>query len=67
MSETELPAEVTTARHVTNLAPGDHKVKIVVKGEKRPESTGSRVYLKSATIFRTDIKKNEAFKFSFDK
>ncbi|HOW10046.1 MAG TPA: ADP-ribosylglycohydrolase family protein [Bacteroidales bacterium] len=53
--------------HVTNLAPGDHKVKIVVKGEKRPESKGSRVYLTSATIFRTEPKRNENFKFSFEK
>jgi hypothetical protein len=53
--------------HVTNLAPGDHKVKIVVKGEKRPESAGYRVYLTSATIFKTEPKHNEDFKFSFEK
>jgi len=53
--------------HITNLAPGAHKVKIVVKGEKRPESTGTRVYLTSATIFKTEAKHNESFKFSFEK
>jgi len=52
--------------HALNLMPGDHSVKLVVKGEKRPESAGSRVYITSATIFKTDSKKNEAFKFSFE-
>lgn len=52
--------------HILNLRPGDHSVKLVVKGEKRPESSGSRVYITSATIFKTDSKKNEAFKFSFE-
>ncbi len=28
-----------------NLQPGDHKVRLVVKGEKRPESEGTRVYI----------------------
>ena len=53
--------------HVLNLKPGDHTVRLVVKGEKRPESAGSGVYITSATIFKTAPKKNEAFKFSFEK
>jgi len=53
--------------HVLHMAPGDHTVRLVVKGEKRPESNGSRVYITSATIFKTASKKNEAFKFSFEK
>jgi hypothetical protein len=53
--------------HVLNLQPGDHKVRIVVKGEKRPESAGTRVYITSATIFKTAPKKNESYKFSFEK
>jgi hypothetical protein len=53
--------------HVLNLKPGDHTVRLVVKGEKRPESAGSRVYITSATIFETATKKNEAFKLSFEK
>jgi hypothetical protein len=53
--------------HVLHLAPGDHTVRLVVKGEKRPEANGSRVYITSATIFKTAPKKNEAFKFSFEK
>ena len=53
--------------HVLNLQPGDHKVRLVVKGEKRPESAGTRVYITSAIIFKTDKKKNESYKFSFEK
>ncbi len=53
--------------HVMNLHPGDHKVRIFVKGEKRPESAGTRVYITSATIFKTAPKKNESWKFSFEK
>jgi len=52
--------------HILNLKPGDHKVRLVVKGEKRPESAGTRVYITSATIFKTAPKKNETYKFSFE-
>ena len=52
--------------HVLNLKPGDHKVKLVVRGEKRPESAGTRVYITSAVIFKTEPKKNESYKFSFE-
>jgi hypothetical protein len=50
-----------------NLKPGEHFVKLVVSGEKRPESKGSRVYITSATIFQTAQKKNETYKFAFKK
>jgi hypothetical protein len=53
--------------HVLNLKPGDHSVRVVIKGEKRPESKGTRVYVTSATIFRTETKKSDNFKFSFEK
>jgi len=53
--------------HVLNLKPGDHKVRLVVKGEKRTESLGTKVYISSATIFGTAPKKNDSFKFSFEK
>lgn len=53
--------------HALNLSPGDHTVKLVVKGEKRPESAGTRVYITAATIFKTGPKKNENFRFSFEK
>ena len=52
--------------HILNLQPGDHKVRLVVKGEKRQESSGTCIYVTSATIFKTAAKKNESFKFSFE-
>ena len=52
--------------HALNLEPGEHEVKLVVKGDKRPESEGTRVYITSATVFRTEAKKNESWKFSFE-
>jgi hypothetical protein len=53
--------------HILGLQPGEHKVKLVVKGEKRPESAGTRVYITSVLIFKTEKKKNESYKFSFEK
>jgi hypothetical protein len=53
--------------HAINLQQGDHTVKVVVKGEKRPESEGVRVYIVSATIFKTSAKKSESYKYSFEK
>jgi hypothetical protein len=53
--------------HAINLKPGDHTIRLIVKGEKRPEASGTRVYITSATIFQTGLKKNETFKFSFEK
>jgi len=52
--------------HALNLQPGDHTVKVVIKGEKRPESEGACVYITGATIFKTTAKKNENFRFSFE-
>ena len=56
----------TSIWHVLNLQPGDHKVRLVVKGEKRPESTGTKVYITGAKKFKTAPKKHENFKFSFE-
>jgi hypothetical protein len=53
--------------HVLSLPPGDHNIRLVIKGEKRPESEGARVYITSATVFKTAPKKSESWKFSFDK
>jgi hypothetical protein len=53
--------------HILNLQSGEHKIRLVVKGEKRPESAGTRVYITSAIIFKTEKKKNESYKFSFEK
>jgi hypothetical protein len=52
--------------HVFNLKEGKHTVRLVVSGDKRPESAGSRVYITSATVFKSAQKKNESFKFSFE-
>ena len=52
--------------HLMNLQPGEHNVRIIVRGENRPESEGTRVYLTDARIFKTDFKKNENYKFSFE-
>ncbi|MCE5248655.1 ADP-ribosylglycohydrolase family protein [bacterium] len=51
--------------HILGLVPGDHSVRLVVKGEKKPESEGTRIYLTGATVFKTAKKTNESYKFSF--
>ena len=53
--------------HVFGLQQGTHTVKIVVKGEKRPESEGTKVYISEAVIYKTAPKKNDTYKFSFEK
>jgi hypothetical protein len=53
--------------HAFGLQPGDHTVKLIVKGEKRPESLGTRLYISEALIFKTTKKKNTDFKFSFER
>ena len=53
--------------HITNLKPGKHQAKVIVKGEKRPEATAAKVYLSKAIIFKTADKKNENYKFTFQK
>ncbi|MCB9012716.1 MAG: ADP-ribosylglycohydrolase family protein [Bacteroidales bacterium] len=56
---------ITSIWHVLNLEPGIHHLRLVVKGEKRPESEGSNVYLAKAYIFKTAPKKSAGYKFSF--
>lgn len=51
--------------HVTNLQEGKHTVKLVVKGEKRPESEGTGVFVSEAVVFKTSKKVSDGFKFSF--
>ena len=53
--------------HAFNLLSGNHKIKIVVKGEKRTEALGTNVYVTEALIFKTAAKKSVGFKFSFEK
>lgn len=52
--------------HDLNLQPGNHTMKLIVKGEKRPDSEGTNIYLTGATIFKTAPKKSETYKFSFE-
>ncbi|MBI5008969.1 MAG: hypothetical protein HZB98_04845, partial [Bacteroidia bacterium] len=56
-----------TIWHIMNLQPGQHNVKLVVKGGKRPISAGTNVYITSAVVFRTAAKKSDSWKFSFEK
>ncbi len=53
--------------HITNLPLGKHAIRFVVKGEKRPESTNTNVYITDAVVFKTADKINEGYKFSFQK
>ena len=41
--------------HALNLSPGKHTLKLVVTGEKKPESLDSRVYVSDALVFREKI------------
>jgi len=52
--------------HAFGLKPGTHSVKIVVNGEKRSESAGTNVYISEALIFKTEPKKSDNYKFSFE-
>jgi hypothetical protein len=38
--------------HALNLTPGKHTLKLVVIGEKKPESLGSRIYVSNALVFK---------------
>lgn len=51
--------------HLVNLPEGKHTIRLVVKGEKRPESEGNNIYIKEAVVFKTADKINENYKFSF--
>ena len=53
--------------HIFNLQPGKHTLKVVVKGEKRPEATAANLYLTKAIVYKTGAKKHENYKFSFQK
>ncbi len=52
--------------HAFGLQPGDHTLRVVVKGEMRPESEGTNLYISEAQLFNTAPKKNAGYKFSFD-
>jgi hypothetical protein len=56
-----------TIWHVTGLANAQHKVKLVVKGQKKSESLGTKIYITNANIYKTAHKRSDAVKFSFEK
>jgi hypothetical protein len=51
--------------HITGLAEGPHTLEVVVRGEKRPESEGTRVYITEAVVFKTDEKTSDKTRFTF--
>ena len=53
--------------HLLNLPEGKHNIRLVVKGDKRPESQGTNVYISEAVVFKTGDKTNENYKFAFQK
>jgi hypothetical protein len=53
--------------HITNLAEGKHSIRVVVKGEKRPEATAANVYINEILVFKTAAKISENYKFTFQK
>ena len=51
--------------HITGLPEGKHTIKVVVKGEKRPEALASNVYINEILVFKTADKISDNYKFSF--
>ncbi|MFC1547046.1 ADP-ribosylglycohydrolase family protein [Candidatus Neomarinimicrobiota bacterium] len=44
--------------HALNLEPGEHTIRLVVRGDKKPAATGTRIYLNNATVY-TSIDKSD--------
>jgi len=59
--------ENITLWHITGLPNSSHKLKLIVKEEKRPESVGTNIYLTQAIIYKTAKKKSQSYKFPFEK
>jgi hypothetical protein len=59
--------ENITLWHITGLTDSKHVVKLVVKGDKNPESLGTNLYVSQAVIYKTAPKKSASYKFSFEK
>lgn len=53
--------------HQFGLTEGKHLFKLVVKGEKRPEASGTEVQVNSAVIFRNGVRVCDTYKFPFEK
>jgi hypothetical protein len=56
-----------TLWHVTDLPAAQHRLKLIVKGEKNQESLGTKIYITQAIIYKTALKKSASYKFSFKK
>jgi hypothetical protein len=56
-----------TLWHVTGLPEKQHTVRLVITGKKKPESSGTNVYLSKAIIYKTGKKKSEQYQFQFNK
>lgn len=52
--------------HALGLEQGEHTVRLVVKGDRKPESEGTRIYLRGVTVFTTGQKNSETHRFSFE-
>ena len=52
--------------HVFQLKPGKHSVKVVVTGEKNKESQNANIYITEAIFYKTEPKKSDIYKFSFE-
>jgi hypothetical protein len=52
--------------HVFGLKSGMHTLRVAVKGEKRAESLGRRLYITEALVFKTAPKHNKDYRFSFE-
>jgi hypothetical protein len=57
---------ITSIWHKFNLEPGEHKIRVEVKGEKCAGSDGTRINLTNALVFITAPKKNASYRFSFE-
>ena len=52
--------------HVFQLKQGKHSVKVVMTGEKNKESRNTNIYITEAIIYKTEPKKSDIYKFSFE-
>jgi hypothetical protein len=53
--------------HFLNLKDGKHSIRVVVKGEKRPEALAANVYISEILVFKTANKISDNYKFTFQK
>jgi hypothetical protein len=54
-----------TLWHITGLPEGWHRIKVMVKGERRQDSMGANIYLTNAITYRTHPKPSTGYLYSF--